>query len=253
MDGFETLSMLTRSPVRLRVLRHLLEDGPANTAELTDCLATSRRTVSRTLSALEEAGLATSEGRTYRATTYAELLAPELFTVLEAVPDYRSFATFLDAFPTDAIGVDLETVDGTATVRRECQPHAPVSHVIDALEDATHIRLLAPVASPLYVRPLVARVRDGATVEAVVNEPAYDEFCAKLRGGVTLAGTLADVSLAVRDEVPFGLLQCADRVVLGAYDGGVLQATLETEADAVQQAARETFRAYRDEADPIVG
>lgn len=253
MDGFETLAMLTRSPVRLRVLRQLLEHGPATASELTNDLEASRRTVSRTLAALEEEELAVSEGRTYRGTTYAELLAADLFEVLETVPTHRAFATFLDAFPAEAIDVDLKTVNGETTLRRASQPHAPVSHVIDTLSETTHIRLLAPVASPLYIRPLVARVRDGATVDAVVTRGAYDEFCGQLRGGVRLAGSLADVSLAVRETIPFGLLRCEDRVVLGAYDDGVLQATFETDDDIVQRAARATFQEYRNEADHVVG
>ncbi|TYT61853.1 helix-turn-helix domain-containing protein [Natrialba swarupiae] len=58
MNGFDTLSVITRSPVRPRILRYLLERGPAETPELTEHVDASRRTVSRTLSALEEEGLA---------------------------------------------------------------------------------------------------------------------------------------------------------------------------------------------------
>ncbi|SDQ96451.1 helix-turn-helix transcriptional regulator [Natronobacterium texcoconense] len=254
-DGFETLATLTRSPVRLRVLEYLLERGPATASDVAPHVDASRRTVSRALSALAEQRLASSEGRTYRATTYAELVADDVFSLLERLEQGREFAAFLESFPTgetDLTAADLADANGTTTCRRSADPHAPVSHVIDALDGAGQVRVLAPVASPLYVRPLVACVRDGATVEAVVDGDAYDSFCSKLRGGVRVAATLGDVSLAVHDEVPFGLLECDERVVLGAYDDGVLQATFETDDERVQDTTQDIYDRYRTAANHVV-
>ncbi|MEY7848272.1 helix-turn-helix transcriptional regulator [Natrarchaeobius sp. A-rgal3] len=245
MNGFDTLSVITRSPVRPRVLRCLLERGPAETAELVEHVDASRRTVSRTLTALEEEGLVAVDGRTYRATTYGELFADELFAVLDGAHAHREFAAFLDAFPTDAVDVSFESIDGTTTLRRESHPHAPVSRIIETLSGSDRVRVLAPVASPLYVRPLVARIGAGATVEAVVDERAYDEFCTRLRTGVRLASKLTDVTLTVHEDVPFGLLECDAQTVFGAYEDGVLQATFETSAETARDAGRETFRRYR--------
>ncbi|AFZ74378.1 helix-turn-helix transcriptional regulator [Natronobacterium gregoryi] len=253
--GFETLATLTRSPVRLRVLEHLLERGAGTASDIAPHVDASRRTVSRSLSALDEQRLATSKGQTYRVTTYAELVADDIFSLLERLERGHEFATFLEVFPTEEFGFtasDIATVDGTTTCRRSADPHAPVSHVIDALDDTRRVRVLAPIASPLYVRPLVARVRDGATVDAVVDADAYNSFCSKLRGGVRVAATLADVSLAVHDDVSFGLLECDKRVVLGAYDDGVLQATFETDDEGVRDASRDVYDRYRTAANRVV-
>ncbi|RQG89804.1 ArsR family transcriptional regulator [Natrarchaeobius halalkaliphilus] len=252
MEGFETLRELTRSPVRLDVLRHLLDYGPANATELTDHVDASRRTVSRALDVLENEGLATSNSRTYSATTYAELTASDVFELIEQIESRRDRAAFLNAFPRDAVDVDFETVSGTATRRLSVQPHGPVSNVIDTLTDATSIRVLAPIASPLYVRPFAERVRDGADIEAVVDATAYEEFCGKLHAGIRLAATLADISLAVHDDVGFGLIICDEQVVFGAYEDGILQATFSTAEPAVVNAAKETYQKNRGTATPVI-
>ncbi|EMA38954.1 helix-turn-helix transcriptional regulator [Halobiforma nitratireducens] len=255
VPGLETLATLTRSPVRLCVLESLLERGPATASDLEPHVDASRRTVSRSLSALDEQQLAISEGRTYRATTYAELVADDVFSLLERLERGHEFATFLEAFPTEEIGLtasEIASADGTTTCRRSADPHAPVSHVIDVLEGTRRVRVLAPIASPLYVRPLVACVRDGATVEAVVDADAYDSFCSKLRGGVRVAATLGDISLAVHDDVSFGLLECDERVVLGAYEDGILQATFETDDERIRDAGQDVYDRYRTAANHVV-
>lgn len=255
-NGIETLEALTGSAVRLRVLGLLLERGSVTASDIEPNVDVSRRTVTRALSALEEQQFAASNGRTYHPTTYAELVADDIFELLARLERGREVASFLEVFPSEAVdfpACHLVDADGTVVHRQSAAPHAPVSHVTDALDGAQHVRILAPIASPVYVRPVVARVRDGAAVEAVIDADAYDSFCTKLHSSVRLASTLADVSLSVHDDIPFGLLKCDERVVLGAYEDGVLQATFETDDQRVRNTAQKVYDQYRAASDRVVG
>lgn len=253
MDGVETLDVLTRSPVRIQVLKRLVDEGSTTASDLSQHMAASRRTISRTLKLLEERGIAESEASTYRPTKYGALLAPELADLLGSIEPLRERAAFLEAFPVDAFDVDFAQIEGTAVTRREARPHGPVSTVIDALAAATTIQVIAPIASPLYVRPFANRVCEGATIDAVVSRAAYDEFCAQLHTGIRIAATLTDVSLSVAHDIDYGFICCDDRLILGAYDGGELRATFETSDSVALEAASKTFQRIQREAEPVIG
>ena len=84
--ALEQISFLTRSEPRVRILTHLLDAGPTSQREFRSAVETSRSTVTRALSALEEQDWIVQNGDGYHLTPSGRLIAEGLTDLVETVP-----------------------------------------------------------------------------------------------------------------------------------------------------------------------
>jgi predicted transcriptional regulator len=177
----------------------------------------------------------------------------EFYSILETERKLREIIEWL---PTDELTFDLRALQGaTITVPSQTHPGAPVSRVIDLIEDAEQVKILSHAFNDRTLEAVTDWVAAGGSFEGVFSAAAIrpvaddaalagvlrelvDSETATLRiydGPVPLAVTLTDsvVSLLIRD------------------DNGRLQAALDTDTPEVTDWAAAVYSRYWEESRPV--
>jgi len=219
-----------------------------------DC---DRTTLQRNLDVLVEHGWVQDRNGTYRITPAAELLAAELFDCLETVDTAMELRPFFTWTPDDALDIDIEhLVDADITIADSTHPHGAVSRHIDVMQTTEQFRGLIPSIGRHSLETTWRRVTNGeGTFEVVVTEDA----ATVLQSEPEYADMFTDILDTGRvhffvsdDAIPY-YLGIADEVVLIGVedDNGMRRALLESEQDAVRTWAEDTYKAYRQRAQPL--
>lgn len=170
-DALEDIAYLSRSENRVRILE-ALTTGAYPRRELEEITGTSRTTLGRILTELEDRGWAnrTTDGA-YEATPTGTHIANEFRPLLEAIQTVRELGEAVALVPTDELSIGLRYFRD-ATVRRP-EPNEPLeidNYLADILRDATAFYTLTFLAPPLAVGHAM---RDGVLAGQLTAEHVF--------------------------------------------------------------------------------
>lgn len=253
MDAHDHVAFLAGSRNRVRVLRALRE-RPGRGAELARRCSLSRSTVHRSLEGLLDRGWARRNDGRYRITAAGGFVldAYDAFTgTIEAVEDRKRFLDCLDGaaetLPAEALST-ATLIEATPE-----NPHAPIEHYADVLEEVSpdRVRAMTPIVSSVFNdlnRPLVEA---GVRMELVIDESVLEASRRSYPEALALALRSDNFELYVRsDPIRFGLaLFDDDRALVDAYgQAGNPRARLDGTGDALLDWTADTYERFRSEA-----
>ena len=252
----EEVEFLVRSPNRVDVLRLLAEDHQTRN-ELAAETDASQATLGRILTDFQERSWVRQLGAEYVATGTGRLVASGISDLLQIIETERELRGIVEYLPTHAMDFDLRHLaDATIVTPSQTRPDAPVSRVVDLLGVGSDVTVFSHAFNHQSLAAVHERVTTGEqTFRGVFSEDAVEA----LADDATLTGYLVDLldaedaALRVRTEdIPIAVTTVDDVVhVILRDDSGVLQASLDTDDDAVRSWARDTFDHYWRTADPL--
>jgi predicted transcriptional regulator len=250
--AIDTLSFLTRSEPRTRILLQLLSSGALPRRQFRDQLSVSRSTITRALAALEERDLVGHDGGTYHLTPTGRIVAETIADAVDTLQVTDELSTFLEWFPYSEYDIDIDDLRATEiTVATDVNPYAPSRKHAEAMREAMTARLLLPSIDLQLVESIDDLVVDGSLSIELTIPPKMEEtvstgeFAMLLRGQIEAGG----MTIFVSDAAPpfyVGLFD-DDGVQVGVEDDdGYPRALLETNRDSVREWAEHIYRQYRD-------
>ena len=253
-SALEEIEFLALSANRVEVLR-LLSEGRRTRGDLAEETGASQATLGRILGDFEERSWIRREDGQYVAT--GRLVATgftDLLEILETESELRDIVRFL---PTHAMDFDLRRLaDATITVPSQTRPNAPLQRVLDLARDAEELRVFSHAFNEQSLSLAHERAASGEqSFRGVLSRSAIDALADddELRG--QLAALLGTDRAAVRvneEGIPLAVTVADDVVhVLLRDENGVLQASVDTDDDAVRSWAKDTFDHYWRTAAPL--
>lgn len=252
--AIEHISFLTRSESRVKILTHLLANGPTTQRAFRDELSSSRSTVTRALSALEDRGWVERTGDACRLTPQGHIVADGLDGLVDLVQATDELSTFIRWFPYGEYDVELDQFRGAEiTVSTESDPYAPSRAHAALLQEADRFGMVLPSIDLQVVRTTEERVTAGdMTIEFIVSPGmeeiiVSDEFAAAIRTQMEAGG----MTVLVADEpVPFYLgLSGGKAVQVGVEDDeGFPRALVESTDDGLREWAEDVYDSIRESA-----
>lgn len=249
--AIERISFLTRSEPRVRILTHLLDEEPTSQREFRSAVETSRSTVTRALSALEEQDWIVQNGDRYRLTPSGRLIAEGVTNLVDTVQATDDLSTFIRWFPLADYDVDIDQLrDAEITASTDPDPYAPSRQHAAALRDATTFRMLLPSIDLQLVQGSDARIRAGELEMELVVSPEVEETISSGEFADAIRDQIATGNMTVfvtEEPVPFYLGLSGDGdVQIGVEDDqGFPRALLETDGETLQQWAETVYEDYR--------
>ncbi|GGL52574.1 helix-turn-helix transcriptional regulator [Halocalculus aciditolerans] len=252
----EEVEFLARSPNRVEVLRLLAEDRQTRD-ELAAATGASQATLGRILTDFQERSWVRRAGAQYVATATGRLVASGFTDLLNIIETERELRDIVEYLPTHAMDFDLgRLADATIVTPSQTRPDAPVKRVVDLIRDAEAVTVFSHAFNNQSLEAVEARVAAGEqTFRAVFSERAIDALAddAPLRRQLESLLDADGAEIRVRDEdIPLAVTTADETVhMLLRDENGVLQASLDTDDDAVRSWARDTFDHYWRTATPL--
>ncbi|MFT4884674.1 MAG: putative transcriptional regulator [Natronomonas sp.] len=253
----DSISFLTRSETRVRLLEQLLEEGAATQRDLRVELDTSRSTVTRALNAFQDRGWVRNQEDAYRLTPVGQQVIEATRRFAETVEAAEGLAPFLRWFPTEEFDLDITSLS-TATVvtPTDGDPYTPARTQTELLREADRFRGLFPSIDLEGSKLVHDQITSGALEAEIIVSPSVEEtitagkfvplFREKLETGrLTVLGGDSDI--------PFYLgIADGETVQIGVEDDeGFPRALLEATDERVREWAERVYEDYRDRATPL--
>lgn len=249
---------LAQSENRVTVLRELAANGRMDRYELEDGIDVTRRTILRTVNALEERGYVDETDAGIGLTALGEYIIEHYDAFLDRVTMEPSVEQFMASLPADSLDVDVDRLRaGEVTAAAPGSPYAPLDRSLELRAQASEIRELAPGIERRSVEQLADRVEtdEDVNVEIVITEDvlaAAEEAAPYTDAHETVLAADAvdmavhpgpfEVALGVADDVVFVVAEGAD---------GQPNAILETDDAKVRQWAEGVIDRYQAAATPL--
>ena len=252
------LEYLLGSETRPETLTALRDRGRLSARRLEERVSASRRTLKRTLRAMESRGWVRAADGGYELTAMGDTLltAYDRFRRRERIA--TEVRAFLERTPAEAFDLDVEALADATLVRPDDDPTAPVDRLLDLRADATRVREVAPyllrdtveqlagggaAGSP---RPEVTLVLEDATPQPAEFSPTY---CDRFRTMLDSPG----IHVYVADgTVPFAFGVADDRAFLGSAGiDGMPGALLVADDPAVVDWVDRSVDRYLDRAESL--
>ncbi|WP_251329381.1 helix-turn-helix transcriptional regulator [Haloplanus pelagicus] len=253
-DG--ALEYLLGSETRPETLTALRDAGALPARRLEERVATSRRTLKRTLRTMESRGWVRPAADGYELTALGEAILSAYDRFRDRARTARRFRPFLERTPASAFDLDVEVLADATVVRPDDDPTAPVDRLLELRAEATEVREVAPFLLRDTVEQLVDRVTgdrppdvtlvlEDATPTPSRFSPAYcDRFRCLLDA--------SSVAVHVVDDVPFALGVADRHAFVGSTDlEGMPGPLLESDDAAVVDWAERSVERYLDRAEPL--
>jgi len=250
------LEYLAGSSVRPATLAALRDHDRLSIRELDDRMSASRRTLKRTLNAMESRGWVRSIGGTYEFTA----LGGTILDTYEEFRDHERLADrlqpFLEHAPAATFDLGLDALADADVVAPDDDPGAFADRLVDLRAAATRVREYAPFLLIDSVRQLSAQAKNGESTPEVTlvlgtdlppqSSPEYAD-----RFETLTAAPNIDVRLN-SDGPPLGIGIADDRAFLGTANGrGMPHALLVSDASEVVDWAERQFESCLSAAEPI--
>lgn len=155
------LEYLAASSVRPDVLAVLREHGLLSLRDLADHVSASRRTVKRTLSAMESRGWVRKLNGGYELTALGETLLSAYERFRERSHVAIRLRPVLEHVPASMFDFDIEALTDATVVAPDDDPTAFADRMVALRADATRIREYAPFLMLDSVRQLARHVENG--------------------------------------------------------------------------------------------
>ncbi|MFC4357432.1 helix-turn-helix transcriptional regulator [Halobium salinum] len=253
----EDIEFLALSANRVTALTRLAE-GPRSRGELAAATGASQPTLGRILGDFEERRWVrrTDDGR-YVATPTGRLVADGFDELVDTFETERTLRSVVQWLPTEGMEFDLRRLRGaTITAPSRTRPNAPVQGLLDLLERTDHVRFLSHAFNEQTLEVVERRTAAGdqrldgvfspGAIEALADDAGLREH---LRG--LLDTERAEIRIC-EAEVPLAVTIADDTVhLLLRDDRGILQASLESEDEAVREWALAAHERYWEGATPL--
>lgn len=229
------LEYLAGSSVRPAILTLFREQGRLSLRALDDQVSASRRTLKRTLNAMESRGWVRPVDGAYEFTA----LGGTVLSAYEAFREYERLAErtrpFLEHTPAEPFDLDPVALADATVVASDGDPTAPVDRLMELRAEATRFREYAPFLLLDSVRQLATRV-DGAQpqpdVTLVLATERPDDTPPEYRELFETLATASGVDVHhYPDGAPFAFGVADGRAFVGAATpDGMPRALLEGES-----------------------
>ena len=255
-SALEEIEFLALSANRVEVLR-LLSEGRHTRDDLAAETGASQATLGRILGDFDERSWIRREDGQYVATATGRLVADgftDLLEIMETESELRDVVRYL---PTHAMDFDLRRLaDATITVPSQTRPNAPLQRVLDLARDADEVRIFSHAFNEQSLSLAHERAASGEqSFRGVFSRSAIDALAEDDELRERLAALLETDCAAVRvkeEGIPLAATVADDVVhVLLRDENGVLQASVDTDDDAVRSWAKDTFDHYWRTATPL--
>ncbi|PSQ58222.1 hypothetical protein BRD18_06125 [Halobacteriales archaeon SW_7_71_33] len=225
-----------------------MAEEPAHKPALEADLDCSRSTIDRAIRRLESAGFVERTGEGYATTVTGRVAAENYRTYVAHQRAVDEATPVLSVLPPDC-DLPPELLAGGSVDPADGDPHRAFERVGRALRDAERYRGVLPcLADSRHLRLLHARVvEDGLDADLAVAPDLADRLREEFPGLV--AGLLDAPSCALRraETPPYGLVVTdgdeGTAALLATYDEGTLAGTVENDAPAAIDRAREAVTA----------
>lgn len=221
-DAIDEIAFLTRSPVRVRVLRALHRRGPVERREIRELVDGVRTTVTRNLNALTDRGWIEDTAAGYEITDCGRMIVDELVALTESASLAVELRPALRWLDVERLGLDLRHFERAAiTTADSTNPYAPVEEQVALVRDATTVRAAFPTVNRQILEACRRTARaDGGEVELLLESAAVD----RLRSGDRYEELFADVRrhctvLEYDGTLPYYVGAAPGAVQLGTTDG----------------------------------
>jgi predicted transcriptional regulator len=250
----EWIQYLARSDTRYEILA-AVRGEQVTKREIETAVGTSRSTVTRSLDQMVEFGWVEESAMEYRLTALGEHVVDAFAELREAVTVGEHLAPLLRRVPPEAFDIDLSHLaDARVTEATPAEPLAPIDRVTEIRADSETVRELSSVVASDSAAQVAERAAAGDTdheivltadlVESLTDGSDYGDAFEAARGAVDFYvydGTFPYLLALLDDRVAFGVVNEDDTP----------SALVESTDERVYEWAEETYRSYRDAADPI--
>ncbi|MEF8806484.1 helix-turn-helix transcriptional regulator [Natronomonas sp.] len=253
----DSISFLTRSETRVRLLERLREEGPATQRELRDDLDTSRSTVARALTAFQDRGWVRNTEDTYRLSPVGQQVIEATRRFAETVEAAESLAPFLRWFPTEQFDLDTAALSAATVVTpSEGDPYTPARTQTELLREAKRFRGLFPSIDLEGSKLVHDQITSGVLEAEIVVSPSVEETITAGEFAPLFREKLETGRLTVleaNDEPPFYLgIADGEIVQIGVEDDeGFPRALLEVTDERVREWAESAYEEYLEGATPL--
>ncbi|WP_121741429.1 helix-turn-helix transcriptional regulator [Natronorubrum halophilum] len=248
-SALEEIEFLALSANRVDVLR-LLSEGGHTRNELAAETGASQATLGRILGDFQDRSWIGRDGSEYAATATGRLVASGFTDLREIIETERRLRGIVDYLPADAMTFDLRRLaTATITTPSQTRPNAPLSRLLELLEDADDVRTVSHAFNEQTLTVVRERTADGEqTFDGVFSRSAIEALAEDtgLRNSLEALLETDGASVRVRDGgVPLAVMILDDVVYLLLRDEqGVLRASIDTDDDAVRSWAQDTIEEY---------
>lgn len=255
-DAIDEIAFLTRSPVRVRVLRALHRRGPVERREIRELVDGVRTTVTRNLNALTDRGWIEDTAAGYEITDCGRMIVDELVALTESASLAVELRPALRWLDVERLGLDLRHFERAAiTTADSTNPYAPVEEQVALVRDATTVRAAFPTVNRQILEACRRTARaDGGEVELLLESAAVD----RLRSGDRYEELFADVRrhctvLEYDGTLPYYVGAAPGAVQLGTTDGdNLIRVLLRFDVDDdVRAWADDRFARFERDAHPV--
>lgn len=186
------------------VLRAIVRE-PQTKRELTETVSSSRSTVDRAIRELLDAGLVRQAGGEYEATMAAECALDAVGAFHDRMRTVSDAVAALGHLPPDT-PFDPVFLDGAEVqVTTPTMPDGVVERLFESIEDASHVRGIAPVVLSGHLQSFYDAAKEGeARIEMLIDGDVLDRMVASPSTRDILAAQLRDEQVSIsRVDVPF--------------------------------------------------
>ena len=245
----DSLTFLTTSESRLRVLEHL-ENEALSAVELNDRLSVADPTVYRALHSLEERGLVDwNQDATLTTTGADEFEAYQrLVDTIRWIVDHAVVLDHLGEIGRTLPARALAQDNGEIVVNSMAHPDAVLDHIearIEALSP-TRIRGVLPSMCAFIDRVRQPLLEAGTDIEVIVDEAVLEVTRASYPALLDSVAEIESAELFVYPEkLRFGLAMLNGSVFVLAYDNQSLRACIETASETLGGWATDVFQDHQ--------
>lgn len=232
------------------VIEQLLA-GETTAHELDTYLSRSRRSIKRVLKRLDEKGLVNCEKNSYWLTQLGRQIAWAHCDYTQRIETVTDAAPLLTRFPTAPM-LPSEMIDGVEqTIAPSAAPDVPFGEIEASMEEASHVRGIAPHVERQYVDVFGHHISELGTKVELILDPDTRESTSTFYPEAWEAALESDnFTLWPVDEVPeFGLIIVDEDVAwIGIYPpaGSGLIGTLRNDTEAAVEWAIEMFECCKE-------
>ncbi|MEF8786046.1 MAG: HTH domain-containing protein [Haloarculaceae archaeon] len=252
--AIDTLSFLTRSEPRTRILLQLLSSGSLSRRQFRDRLSVSRSTITRALAALEERALVGHDGETYHLTPTGRIVAETIADAVDTLEVTDDLSTFLEWFPYSEYDIDLDELRAAdIIVSTDVDPYAPSRRHAESVGEHDQFRMLLPSIDLQLARSTDDRLKNGDLELELIISPEMEETISTGEFASVLREQIESGSMTVLvspDPIPFYLgLAGSGTVQIGVEDEeGFPRAVLETDTESVRSWCETVYQQFRADA-----
>lgn len=250
------LEYLAGSSIRPSTLAALRDHGRLSIRDLEDQVSASRRTLKRTLAAMESRGWVRPVDGAYEFTA----LGAAILSAYEAFRDRERLASrlkpFLEHVPAATFDVDIDALADAEVIAPDDDPTAFADRLVDLRAEATRVREYTPFLLIDSVRQLSAQAGNGESspdVTLVLRTDAPPQSSPEYADRFETLTAAPNIDVRLNPDGPSLGIGIADgRAFLGTANGrGMPHTLLVSDAPEVVDWAERQFEACLSAAEPI--